>query len=172
MRDDGTAGTPLPATASILQRFRPSGRVNSLPSTSSHRCGVQSGLSQFPELAPARECLVRWGESVIAGSIGTYRLWVTSSNINFWATREKNANDPLDATFVYGNTRVIYNVNTLYSGSPFHAPNYDSPVGFPCDYEVNFFPDEKFLGSEPLFSRRTTLPTRTSFSMMIPPRWT
>lgn len=108
-----------------------------------------SAASQFPAESPARECLVRWGEATVAGSIGTYRLWVTTANINTWTAREKNANDPLDATFVYGNSRVIYNVNTLYSGSPFHAPNYNGPAGsFACDYEINFKPDERFLGSE------------------------
>lgn len=106
--------------------------------------------NQFPAEAPTRECLVRWGETIVPGTIGTYRLWVTAANISFWGSREKNANDPLDATFVYGNSRVIYNVNTLYSGSPFHAPGYDGPLGtMACDYEINFNPDERFLGSEP-----------------------
>lgn len=103
----------------------------------------------FPD-ASRGECLVRWGESAIAGSIGTYRLWVTSSNLTFWAGREKNANDPVDATFVYGNSRAVYNVGTLYSGSPFHTPNYDGPLGsMACDYEVNFPTDDRLLGAEP-----------------------
>ena len=75
---------------------------------------------------------------------------MTSSNITFWGGREKNANDPIDATFVYGDSRVVYNVNTLYSGSPFHVPNYNGPMGsMACDYEVNFPADDRFLGSEP-----------------------
>ncbi|HEX5221186.1 MAG TPA: lamin tail domain-containing protein [Verrucomicrobiae bacterium] len=105
---------------------------------------------QFPAEAPKRECLVRWGESPVAGTIGTYRLWLTAANISAWTSRERNANDPLDATFVYGNSRVVYNVDTMYSGSPFHAPNYNGPLGsFACDYEINFHSDERFLGSEP-----------------------
>ncbi|HOB31815.1 MAG TPA: lamin tail domain-containing protein, partial [Verrucomicrobiota bacterium] len=106
--------------------------------------------SQFPSDAPARECLVRFGETLIGGTLGTYRLWLTSSNINFWTARERNANDPIDATFVYGNSRVVYNVGTLYSGSPFHTPSYNGPLNqIASDYEVNFPPDERFLGSEP-----------------------
>jgi hypothetical protein len=67
-----------------------------------------------------------------------------------WTARERNANDPFDATFVYGNARAIYNVDTLYSGSPFHTPAYNGPLAaIACDYEVNFRPDERFLGSEP-----------------------
>ena len=107
------------------------------------------GFSRFPADAPARECLVRWGESAVAGNIATYRLWVTASNLTAWANRERNANDPLDATFVYGNSRVFYNVKTLYSGSPFHAPSYNGPLGsFSCDYEVNFPADDTLLGSK------------------------
>ena len=106
--------------------------------------------NQFPALTTTRECHVRWGESVIAGSIGTYRLWLTSANISFWTSRERNANDPIDATFVYGNHRAIYSVETMYSGSPFHAPAYNGPLNaIASDYEVNFRKDERFLGSEP-----------------------
>ncbi len=109
-----------------------------------------SASSQFPANAPAHECLVGWGESQLAGGLGTYRLWVTATNLSFWGSREKNANDPIDATFVYGNHRVVYNVGTMYSASPFHTPAYNGPVGsFACDYEVNFQPGERFLGSEP-----------------------
>ncbi len=105
---------------------------------------------QFPAAAPTRECHVRWGESVVAGTLGNYRLWLTAANISTWTTRERNANDTLDATFVYGNSRVVYNVDTMYSGSPFHSPNYNGPLAeIACDYEVNFHSDERFLGSEP-----------------------
>ncbi|HLP77824.1 MAG TPA: choice-of-anchor X domain-containing protein, partial [Candidatus Paceibacterota bacterium] len=103
----------------------------------------------FPAEAPTRECHVRWGESVIAGSIGTYRIWVTAANIAFWTARERNANDTIDATFVYGNFRAVYNVDTMYSGSPFHTPAYNGPLAsIASDYEVNFHPDELFLGSK------------------------
>jgi hypothetical protein len=109
-----------------------------------------AATNQFPAEAPTRECHVRWGESVVTGSIGTYRLWLTAANIASWTARERNANDPFDATFVYGNARAIYNVDTLYSGSPFHTPAYNGPLAaIACDYEVNFRPDERFLGSEP-----------------------
>ena len=106
--------------------------------------------STFPEDVPERECLVRWGEAQFAGSLGTYRLWVTAATASEWYYREKNANDTLDGTFVYGNSRVVYNVDTMYSASPFHTPSYNGPAGsFACDYEVNFHAGERFLGSEP-----------------------
>ena len=115
----------------------------------------------FPSGFPTQECLVRFGETQIAGGLGTYRLWVHTNNVNVWSIegtapgqRERNANDPIDATFVYGANRVVYNVGTLYSGSPFHTANApyngpgapDSPI---CDYEINFPSDDKFLGTEP-----------------------
>jgi hypothetical protein len=115
----------------------------------------------FPNGFPTQECLVRFGETQIAGGLGTYRLWVHTNNVAVWSAegtapgqRERNANDPIDATFVYGANRVVYNVGTLYSGSPFHTANapYNGP-GVPdlpiCDYEVNFPSDDKFLGTEP-----------------------
>jgi len=149
MRDDGTGGDAIAGDGIYSATI--SGRAsNTLAAFYIYATDTTGVASRFPADAPARECLVRWGESVIAGSIGTYRLWLTSSNVTFWNNRERNANDPIDATFVYGNWRAVYNVGTLYSGSPFHTPSYNGPVGsFACDYEVNFPPDDKFLGSEP-----------------------
>lgn len=104
--------------------------------------------SRFPHDAPDRECLVRFGETQPSGAFGVYRLWVSRRNVDRWATREKQSNDPLDATFVYGNFRVVYNVGTLYSGSPWHTPGYNSPDGNACDYEVNFPKDDLMLGTD------------------------
>src|SRR5207249_2592311 len=100
----------------------------------------------FPNDAPARECLVRWGEPAQAGNFGTYRLWITQATLDRWSTREKLSNKPLDATFVLGNYRVIYNAGGEYSGSPFHAPGYNSPIGNVCDYVLTFPQDDVLLG--------------------------
>jgi hypothetical protein len=106
-----------------------------------------SAMTRFPADAPARECLVGFGETTPAGSLASYRLWVSQSNVTRWTTREKQSNEPLDATFVYAGCRVCYNVGTLYSGSPYHVPSYNSPDGSPCDYEVNFAKDDALLGA-------------------------
>jgi hypothetical protein len=149
MLDNGTGGDAV-AGDGVYSATIPGQASGTVAAFCISAADAAAAESQFPAEAPARECLVRWGEAVVPGSIGTYRLWLTSSNITFWTTREKNANDPIDATFVYGGGRVVYNVNTLYSGSPFHAPGYNGPLGgMACDYEVNFPPDDKFLGSEP-----------------------
>ena len=108
-----------------------------------------SATSRFPDDAPVRECLIGFGETTPGGGFGTYRLWVSQRNVTRWASREKQSNHPLDATFVYGggSGRVCYNVGTLYSGSPWHTPGYNSPAGNLCDYEVNLPPDDRVLGA-------------------------
>ena len=149
MLDNGTGGDAV-AGDGIYSATLPGLGSGALVAFQVHATDSLGATARFPEPEPGRECLVRWGESPVAGTLGSYRLWLTSSNVTFWTNREKNANDPVDATFVYGNFRAFYNVDTLYSGSPFHVPNYNGPVGsMACDYEVNFAPDEPFLGSQP-----------------------
>jgi len=59
-------------------------------------------VTTFPTDAPARECLVRFGETIPnTGRIGTYRFWITQATHTRWTSRERNSNEPLDATFVY-----------------------------------------------------------------------
>ena len=100
----------------------------------------------FPNDAPARECLVRWGDPKPTGSLGAYRLWMTQATRDRWAVRDKNSNAPLDITFVYGDVRAIYNAGAKYSGSWAHTPNYSSPVGNACDYTLDFPDDDRLLG--------------------------
>ena len=104
--------------------------------------------SRFPTAAPARECLVRFGEPAGLPLLGSYRLWVTEQNVTRWNTREKQSNHPLDLTFVYGDVRVCYNAATLYSGSPWHTPGYSGPLGGACDYELNLAKDDQVLGTD------------------------
>ena len=102
----------------------------------------------FPNDAPARECLVRFGETIPnTGRIGTYRFWITQATNTRWTSRERNSNEPLDATFVYGNSRVVYNIGTLYSGSPWHTPGYNGPLNGICDYVLIFPDDDSVLGT-------------------------
>lgn len=107
---------------------------------------VPAATATFPASAPVRECLVRFGESVPANAFGTYRIWMTQATFNKWTSRPKLSNDPLDVTFVYGNSRVVYNVGAQYAGSPYHAPSYNTPTGSPCDYAFTFPKDDLWLG--------------------------
>jgi hypothetical protein len=100
----------------------------------------------FPNDAPSRECLVRWGDPKPTGSLGAYRFWMTQATRDRWAVRDKNSNAPLDITFVYGGVRAIYNAGAQYSGSWAHTPNYTSPVGNACDYTLELPGDDRLLG--------------------------
>ena len=102
--------------------------------------------SQFPADAPDRECLVRFGDPPPPGKFATYRFWITRATFDEWRLRPKLSNEPLDATFVYNDERVIYNVGALFSGSPFHSPSYNSPTGTLSNYSLRFSPDDRLLG--------------------------
>ncbi len=102
--------------------------------------------NQFPAEAPVRECLVRIGESIPPGPFGTYRFWMTQASHDFWATREKMSNEGIDATFVYGTRRIVYNANGHYSGSSYTAPTYTTPTGALCGYDLEFPDDDRVLG--------------------------
>ncbi len=104
--------------------------------------------ASFPAEAPVHECLVRWGESYVNGALGSYKMWMTKTNVSRWTSREKLSNDPLDLTLVYGNSRVIYNAGGQYSGSPYHAPGWTGPGGAICDYVVVVPADDALLGNE------------------------
>ena len=93
------------------------------------------------------ECLIRFGESQSTNAFGTYRLWLTAAQHQFWATREKFSNEDVDATFVYGTNRVIYRSGARYSGSPYSAIDYTTPTGALCGYNIDFGSDEPFLGT-------------------------
>jgi hypothetical protein len=102
--------------------------------------------SRFPEDAPSRECVVRWGDNTIPGTLGTYRMWISATNVARWSAEEKMSNNPKDLTFIYGTNRVIYNASGMFHGSPYHSPGYNSPVGNSCDYDLIFPLDEPLLG--------------------------
>ena len=93
---------------------------------------------------------MRVGEVQPTGNFPVYRLWVTQANINTWTGRNKLNNTPLDATFVLGNARVIYNTEALYAGSPYIAPGYCGPACGRCGYSITVPPDDVFLGETDL----------------------
>ena len=105
--------------------------------------------TRFPNDAPIRECVVRWGDTASSpgnGSLGVYHFWITQTNIDKWVAEEKMSNNPKDTTFIYGSSRVIYNVGAMFHGSPYHSPGYNSPVGNACDYDMEFPDDDRLLG--------------------------
>ena len=125
--------------------------------------GVQTS---FPNDTPSRECLVRWGESLPGGAIGTYRFWFTRTNRTIWETREPQSNETLDSTFVYGDWRVIYNAGVMYSGSPFHTPLNTGPMGVPCDYQLVMPVDDALLGETDIILSPPGSPWGTDLSIL------
>jgi hypothetical protein len=104
-------------------------------------------VTLFPNDAPNRECLVRFGETEPStGRIGTYRFWISKKTNDRWVARERNSNEPLDVTFIYGN-RLVYNAGALYSGSPWHTTGYNGPLNNTCDYVLIFPEDDTMLGA-------------------------
>ena len=111
---------------------------------------VPAATMRFPTDAPARECLVHFGEANPAGSYGSYRFWMTQATENKWVTNEKYSNEPYDGTVVYNNFRVIYNAASHYAGSPAHSKLYDSPTGTNCDYQILVPADDLLLDENSL----------------------
>jgi Lamin Tail Domain/CotH kinase protein len=162
MRDDGTAGDAIAAdgifSATIpgqddgaMVAFYVEGRDSqNFIGTFPQYVFPPAGLTRcWPNDALARECIVRWGEVQMPGDFGTYHLWVSAVNSNRWHTRDTQNNTSMDGTFIYNNSRVIYNAEPLYSGSPWHRTNATTgPAGTNrVDYEMNFPDDDALLGS-------------------------
>lgn len=162
MRDDGSGGdaiandgiysAALPGQAAgtmvafYLEARDTSGATSTFPTD----VFPPAGLSRcWPNDAVARECVVRWGEVQMPGDFGTYHLWVTAANSNRWHHRAPMDNTAVDGTFVYNNSRLIYNALPLFSGSPWHRTNSTTGPAGPnrVDYEMNFPGDDPLLGA-------------------------
>jgi hypothetical protein len=111
---------------------------------------ASAATSVFPNDAPVRECLVRFGENVPPGSFPSYRFWMTQASFNAWDVRNNLNNTLNDVTFVLGNHRIIYNGGAVYAGSPYIAPGFTTPAGNRCGYSVEFPSDDRFLGDAAL----------------------
>ena len=147
MKDDGTDGDAR-AHDGIFSAVIP-GQIAG--ATVAFYCSATDGFTPpatalFPSDAPARECLVRFGETQLPVNLGTYRVWLTQNTVTRWSNRLQLDNSPLDATFVYGNSRVIYNAGASYSGSPFTRSGSHNPTNWASGYELAFPQDDRFLG--------------------------
>jgi hypothetical protein len=120
----------------------------------------------WPNDAVAREGVVRWGEIQMPSEFPTYHLWLSSANSNRWHTRDAMNNTPVDGTFVYNNSRVIYNALPYFSGSPWHrAQMTNGPTGpNRVDYQMNFPDDDRLLGATDFVLNNPGNPTLTSIS--------
>jgi len=147
LRDDGTGGDGV-AKDGVWSATIPGQASGAL--VAFHvlaRDGQGTGLeSAFPDDAPGRECLVRFGETDVAGSFGVYRQWFTQAAVNSWINRPVLSNERVEGTFVYGNFRAVYNFGSRYAGSPYHQ-NFPSPTSN-CHYSIEMPRDDRVLGTE------------------------
>ena len=151
MTDDGTGGDAV-AGDGVYTATIPGQAAGTLIAfyVEAADAAASAAIATFPNDAPTRECLIRFGESVPAGNFPVYRIWMTQATFNTWSSRSKLNNTPLDVTFVLGNDRAIYNTLALYAGSPYIAPGYNTPSGKRCGYSITFPNDDRFLGNADL----------------------
>jgi hypothetical protein len=154
MLDDGTGGDRLAGdgifSATILGQS--AGKLVAFSIEARDSLGAVSRFPKQEFLYPGdvlgRESLVYWGDGQPGGTFGTYRLWITQSNLDTWTRRVQIHNGPLDATFAYGNQRAIYNSGAHYGGSANRSGSYNGPTGsYRCKYSLDFPGDDRFLGA-------------------------
>ena len=133
MKDDGTGGDEI-AGDGIYSGSIP-GRATGLAAfriEASDAAGMPAS-TVFPAGAPAQECLIRWNESIPLGTFGHYHLWSTTATESARGASTALNNFYRDATLVYGNGRILYNVGFRDKGSPYHGGAGDFAVTVPTD---------------------------------------
>jgi hypothetical protein len=143
MKDDGTSGDAVAGDGiwAATMPGRSSGTLAAFHIRATDARSSGATTTSFPADAPTHECLVRWGETQPVGNLGVYRLWQRQADYDWLRNREGLANDNIDATFVYNNGRVVYNMEMRAKGSPWHGGSVGS------DYLFAFPEDDRFLGA-------------------------
>jgi hypothetical protein len=93
-----------------------------------------------------RECMLRWGDPIPVAAFSTYRLWMSTANVNAYVNRPALSNYDVDGTMIVNNNRPIYNVGSHYSNSPYHQGQNGSPVTGSTHFVINLPLDDKYLG--------------------------
>ena len=147
MTDDGTGGDAVAGDGIFSGTIPPmaAGTLVAFQIVATDNAATPA-TARFPADAPARECLVRFGEPGVNSSFGTYHFWLTQARVNLWTSLASISNERHDGTFVYGNSRVIYNVQGKFAGSPYHQ-GFGSPIDNNCHYSFEMPGDDQFLGA-------------------------
>ena len=133
MKDDGTGGDEIagdgvysgtiPGRSSGLVAFR----------IEASDAAANPATTVFPAEAPAQECLIRWNDTIPFGTFGHYHLWSTAASESALSSPSALNNFYRDATLVYDQGRIIYNVGFRNKGSPYHGGSGDFAVTVPSD---------------------------------------
>ncbi|HEY6227316.1 MAG TPA: CotH kinase family protein, partial [Verrucomicrobiae bacterium] len=179
MLDNGTRGDAV-AGDGIYSAAIPGQPANSIVAfyiEATDNAAIKA-TSVAPVAAPAKECLVRFGEPLVGpGFTGSYtfpsyRMWMTAAVRDNWhnlpAGVPRMNKSHQDMTFVYGNQRVIYNAGAAWSGGFYSSGfmDYNRPDDHTCGYELDFPLNQKFLGSDeavfdwPVWGQKNTGPTQ------------
>jgi regulation of enolase protein 1 (concanavalin A-like superfamily) len=147
MHDDGVAGDTVPGDGVYSGLIPAPGAARLAAFTIEARGNAaNAGITWYPPGATNRECLVRFGDGFQSGAFGTYRLWVTQKNSSTWASRPELSNEPIDGTFVCGNSRIVYSAGARFAGSPFHQQFSDGPAS-QAHFVVELPKDDRVLGA-------------------------
>jgi hypothetical protein len=149
MNDKGTNGDAI-AGDGVFSATIPGQAANQVVAFYISAADSRGAATRFPALRisdnePVRECVVMFGDGTPGGSFGVYHLWLTQTNVTRWGNLSDLSNEGNDCTFV-NDTRVIYNMQGRFSGSPYHQ-EFNTPVGNLCHYKWEFNDDDKFLGA-------------------------
>jgi regulation of enolase protein 1 (concanavalin A-like superfamily) len=148
MLDNGTGGDAL-AGDGIFSATIPGQSAGTIAAFYIAAQDTKAASTRFPAVpnnfAPVPECVVMFGDGNPASSFGVYHLWITQTNATRWSQLSDLSNEAHDCTVVNA-TRVIYNVQARFAGSPYHQ-GFDSPYGSLCHYKWIFPDDDKFLGA-------------------------
>jgi hypothetical protein len=144
---DGLFSATIPGQASgVLIAFHVQA-VDNAAARATNLFPANALTRQFPNDSPKHECIVRWGEVQMPGSYATYHMWLTDETNTRWTGRARLNNAGVDATFVYNNVRVVYNMKPQYAGSVWHVGQMTGPMGGNrVDYVFNFPEDDLMLG--------------------------
>jgi len=145
MVDDGTGGDAV-AGDGLYSATIPGQAAATMVAFYVQAADGLGAATAFPNDAPVRECLVRFGDPTPTSSFGIYRQWFTQGAVSTWVNRPVLSNEDVDGTFVYGNFRVIYNFGSHFAGSPYHQ-GFGSPVS-DGHYSIQFPLDDLLLGTE------------------------
>jgi hypothetical protein len=130
MNDSGTAPDSTPGDG-LYSAAIPGQPLDTIAAFHVLAVDGAGATNRFPQSAPVGaptlEALVRFGDTTPPGVLGSYRLWISSTNLSRWAEvpAGKYSNEPIDLTFVGGPGRVIYNATGRFRGL---WRSYDSPV--------------------------------------------
>jgi len=171
MTDDGLGGDAV-AGDGVFSATIPGQAAGAMVAFRVEATDTLNASSRFPKArvmypgdTEQRECLIRFGEVRPAGSIGTYRVWMTQATLTKWTNLQDNPagrypyhNGDLDVTLVLGGDRVIYNAGARFSGSANSSDLFISPTALTshwpfssiCGYAVDVPSDDPCLGSTDL----------------------